>query len=220
MSTHGARPRRPRLGRSCLASLPVRMPDATLGGGDLIEGAPGARALGLGVHHAGASTRARRFVPLLDEEPAPPIVIASLTPPDPHERPSAVKLLAVEGELEITVPVALVRIAYGLPGPAVPHHHRAAAVLALRNGALEAAVFERMILYLHGQALVSGVEARPLGYRPALERAVELEAEIVVELAGCVLLNHEGQIRRSAPARSRALARGLRRGLEVPLAAI
>src|SRR5215471_710742 len=219
-AARGACPGRARLGRSCLASLPVRMPDATLGGGDLIEGAPGAHALGPGVHDAGVMARARRFVPLLDEEPAPPIVIATLTSPDPHEGPSAVELLAVEGELEIAVPVAFVRIAHGLPGPAVPHHHGATTVLALRNDALEAAVFERMILHLHGEALVGRVEARALGHRPALERAVELEPEIVMEMAGCVLLDHEGQIRRSAPAGPRALARRLGSGLEVPLATI
>src|SRR5262249_24102742 len=115
---------------------------------------------------------------------------------------------------------ALVRRAQGPPAPGAPHPPRPPAVLALGNGALEAAVFERMILHLHGEALVGGVEARALGHRPALERAVELEPEIVMEMAGCVLLDHEGQIRRSAPAGPRTLARGLRRGLEVPLAAI
>src|SRR5262252_7692145 len=219
-ATHRARPRRPRLGRNRLASVPVRMPDAALGGGDLIEGAPRAHALGSGIHDAGAVARARRFVPLLDEEPAPPLVVAALASPDPHECPSAVELLALEGELEIALAVALVRIAHGFPCAAVPHHHGATAVLALRDGSLEAAVLERMILHLHGEALVGGIEARPLGHGPALEGALQLQAEIVVETAGRVLLDHEGQIRRAASARARGLARRLGGGLEVPLAAV
>ena len=66
---------------------------------------------------------------------------------------------------------------------AVPEQHRAAAVLALGDHALEAAVLDRVVLDLHGEALLGRVEARPLGHGPALEHAVELEAEVVVQAA-------------------------------------
>src|SRR5262245_43004806 len=215
-----ARDRGPGSGGSLVVAGSVGMPHAIFRGGDLVEGAPRGHALGLGLDHARGASGARRAIPLLDQEPAPPIGITPLASPDPHERPPAVELPAREDELEIAVAVALVRVAVGLPGAAVPDHHRAAAVFALRDGSLEVAVLERMILHLHGEALVGGVEAGPLGHRPALEGALELEPEVVVEPAGHVLLDHEGSRARAAPRGRRRFARRLRRGLEVPLATI
>ena len=60
------------------------------------------------------------------------------------------------------------RIAHRLPGALVPQHHRAAAVLALGDRALELAVVERMVLDVHGEALVGRIGRGPLGDRPAL----------------------------------------------------
>src|SRR5690349_16255824 len=76
--------------------------------------------------------------------------------------------------------VGLGGIAHRLPPAAVPQHHRAAAILALGNDALERAVLDRMVLDMDSEALGIGIEARPFRHRPALEHAVELEAEIVV----------------------------------------
>src|SRR6185437_6679251 len=100
-----------------------------------------------------------------------------------------------------------------LPGAAIPQHHRAAAILPLRNDAFELAVFERVILDMHREAFYLGVEARPLGDRPTLEHAVELEAEIVMEPGRVVLLDEIGM---PGPARRAA---GLRLGcpVETPL---
>ena len=61
----------------------------------------------------------------------------------------------------------------------------------LRDGALEVAVVERMVLGPHRQALVVGIEARPLGHRPALEHAVQLEPEVPVQPGRVVLLDDE-----------------------------
>src|SRR5262249_29338334 len=85
-------------------------------------------------------------------------------------------------------------IAFRLPGAAVPEHHGAAAVLALRDDALEAPVLERVVLHVHREALVGGIEARSLRHRPALEHALELESEVVVQPRGGVLLDHEYSI--------------------------
>ena len=101
------------------------------------------------------------------------------------------ELLAVEPEGEAAFAVVLARIALGLPAAAVPEHDRAAAVLPLRDRALEAAVIERVVLDMDGKPLLAGDEARTLGDRPALEHAVELEAEIVMEAARGVLLDDE-----------------------------
>src|SRR3546814_3074296 len=66
------------------------------------------------------------------------------------------------------------------PAAAVPQHHRAAAVLTLRNGPFERAVFQRVVLDADGEALLAGHQARPLGDRPALQHAVHLQAQVVV----------------------------------------
>src|SRR5262249_39864815 len=87
---------------------------------------------------------------------------------------------------------AELRIALRLPGPAVPHDHGAAAVLALRDVALEGEIFERVILCAHGQPLLADHKGRPTGDRPALERAVELEAQVVMQAARRMTLDHEG----------------------------
>ena len=86
---------------------------------------------------------------------------------------------------------ALVRIALGVPLAAIPDHHRAAAILALRDGTLEVVVFDRMILDLHRQPLLAGDQAWSASDGPALHYAVELEPQVVVEAAGGVLLDDE-----------------------------
>ncbi len=48
-----------------------------------------------------------------------------------------------------------------------------------------------MVLRADRQALVGRVEAGPLGDRPALEHAVDLQSQIPVQPGGVVLLNHE-----------------------------
>ncbi len=142
-------------------------------------------------------------------------------PPSPagaHQQPAPVQLLAVERELQLAAPQRLGGVAFGFPSAAVPQQHRAAAVLPLGDDAFEVAVVDGVVLDLDGEPLVGGVERRPLGHRPALEHAVVLEAEVVVEAPRGVLLDDE------APRRRRLLARlltgtaaRLRRLLEVAL---
>src|SRR5881296_1204790 len=91
--------------------------------------------------------------------------------------------------LAVTTP----RIAVGAPRSAVPQRDRPRAVLFFRNHTLEAAVIERVVLDVHGQPLVRRIEARALRHRPAFERPIELETEIVMQAAGCVLLHDETQ---------------------------
>src|SRR5690606_29575018 len=79
----------------------------------------------------------------------------------------------------------------GLPAAFIPEHDRAAAIFALGNGALEAAIVERMVFDAHGETLVGGIIGWALGHRPALEHAIEFDTKIVVETRGVVLLHHE-----------------------------
>src|SRR6185503_10607810 len=55
--------------------------------------------------------------------------------------------------------------------------------------ALESAIVQRMVLRLHGEALVGRVEARSLRHGPALEHALELEPEVVMQARGGVALD-------------------------------
>ncbi len=48
-----------------------------------------------------------------------------------------------------------------------------------------------MILDLHGEALVIGIERRALGNGPGFEDAIHLETEVVVQPRGAVALDHE-----------------------------
>src|SRR5690348_17329841 len=79
----------------------------------------------------------------------------------------------------------------GNPPPLIPQHDGAAAIFPFGDGPFEPAVVERMVLGAHRQPVLAGVEARSLGYGPALEDAVELEPEIPVQPRGLVLLDDE-----------------------------
>src|SRR5207247_10873633 len=105
---------------------------------------------------------------------------------------------------EMALAVTPPRIAVGAPCSAVPQRDWSRAVLFFRDHTLEAAVIERVVLDVHGQPLVGRIEAGSLRHRPALERPIELETEIVMQAAGCVLLHDETQPRAS-PRRYAAL---------------
>ncbi len=99
-------------------------------------------------------------VALLDEQP---VLLALL---HLHERPVAVKLVAAQLEEELAFGESLAPILERDPFAAIPHDHAARAVVALGNDALEVAVFERVILDLHGETLVFRVVRRPFRHRP------------------------------------------------------
>ena len=83
------------------------------------------------------------------------------------------QLLAVQFELELAVAIALPGIADWLPGAAVPKHHGPTAIFSLRDNALEAAISDGMIFYLHCQPFYRGIQAWSLGNGPALENTVK-----------------------------------------------
>src|SRR5438874_4912272 len=92
------------------------------------------------------------------------------------------QLFAVEAKMQAPFAQggAGIRI-LGPPHTLVPEEHLAGAILLFWDHALELAIFERMVLGLHGEALGSGIEAWALGHRPALQDALELEAEVVMQ---------------------------------------
>ena len=82
-----------------------------------------------------------------------------------------------------------------LPRAYIPHHHRARAIVAFGNRAFKVEVRNRMILHLHGQAFVGRIERRAFGHRPGLEHAFHLQAEVIVQPSGPVLLHHKTVLR-------------------------
>ncbi len=183
-----------------LGSLACRPPPPARlrAGGDLLHGAAGRDAVVVGPPRL-RLTRPRLRVALLDEQPLVLLVAAGAASVD--QDPAAHEALAGEPELELALLEARARVAHRLPTAGVPEHHRAAAVLALGDGALEVAVLDGVVLDVHGEPPDLGVEARPLGHGPADEDAVEFEPQVVVQAARGVLLDAEqaaGQALRAA----------------------
>jgi hypothetical protein len=70
----------------------------------------------------------------------------------------------------------------------------AGAILAFGDVALEVGVGNRVVLRLDGEPLDRRVGRRLLRDRPALEDAIDLEAQVVVEARGVVLLDDEDRV--------------------------
>src|SRR5205814_6207582 len=89
---------------------------------------------------------------------------------------------------------AVFLLLHELVGAVVPDLDGAGAVLPLRDLALEARVLERMVLDVDGEMLLARLERHALRHRPARERAVALEAEVVVEAPRVVALDDEDRL--------------------------
>src|SRR5207247_9067789 len=75
-----------------------------------------------------------------------------------------------------------------LVGAAVPDLDSAGAVVPLRDLAGKGRVIQGVILDVHRESPLSGLERHTLGNRPGGERPVALEPEVVVEPPGVVAL--------------------------------
>ena len=131
--------------------------------------------------------RSRLFILAFDEKPV--LVTVAVARAHAHEVPAAAQFFAVEHEIEVTFGISPVRIAFGKPASAIPDHHRAAAIFALRNGAFERVVFDRMVFDMDGKALFGGVETRAARDRPAFHDAVEFETEVIMQPTRGMLLD-------------------------------
>src|SRR5438093_8917284 len=139
-------------------------------------------------HRAGLRRRDvdRGGIPVLPLHEQPPTVAGS------HERPRAFQLLAVERKDDATFAERLIEClgVFELVRPDVPHHDRAASVLALRDHALKTRVTQRMVFDGHREALVLRIERRSFGHGPGHEDTAVFEAEVVVESGRTMLLHH------------------------------
>src|SRR5690606_26320573 len=157
-------------------------------------------------------------VPLLDQQPL--LLVAAATQAGAHQCPVPGQFLADQGELELAVAVGLCRIPVGLPDAAIPDDDITAAVLPLGDAALEVAVAQGVILDVYCQALVCRIQAGPLGHRPADQSAIQLQAKVVMQIAGGMLLDDETQGSIGRTAVPGGLPRWFLGFLEVPLAVV
>jgi hypothetical protein len=96
--------------------------------------------------------------------------------------------------------------------PPIPDRDLPGTVVAGRDRALEVDVAQRMVLDVHGLAIVLWVLGDAIGDRPRDERAVVLQPQVPMKTAGMMLVNHEPRADPRPP-----VGRGLGRPVEAPL---
>src|SRR5262249_9925284 len=113
--------------------------------------------------------------------------------PHPDEGPATPKLVAEELELHLAARVLLEEIFgfEGAPPATIPHDDRARAVVPRGDHAFEVGVLEGMVFDVPREPLLFDVGRGALGYGPALQGPVQLEAEVEMHVPGPVLLNDE-----------------------------
>ena len=201
------------LARRCVAARRIQGPDPIPNRGDraghvahLLDGQAGDHGLGIPIDRF---ILGRGPVGLLEKQPL------FLLLPHAHESPSAPQLEPEQLQLHLAARILLERI-LGLERAepaAIPYDHRSSAVVAGRDHPLEVPVLERMILDVHREPLLLDTGRRPLGHRPTLEHALQLEPQIEVHVARPVLLHDETGARRGNGAAGRGrIARAKRFG--------
>jgi hypothetical protein len=76
-------------------------------------------------------------------------------------------------------------------GAFIPDHDGTCAIIAFGNDAFEEKIIQRMVLHHDGEPFVLVGPGRAFRYGPALEGSPCLEAQVVMEAAGLMLLNDE-----------------------------
>lgn len=172
----------------------VRLPALALG--DLLYRAARRHGAVL-VQHGLAVAVLGVAVMVLDQQPIGPFAATQLVVAQPDQDPAAMQLFALEPELEFALVerVGRRRRLLRLPIPAIPQQDGTAAILTFGDGAFEVAIIQRMILDLHGKALVMRVQRWPSGDCPRLEYTVELEPQIVMQTSCSMLLDDEAETR-------------------------
>src|SRR5690606_28758223 len=84
------------------------------------------------------------------------------------------------------------------PVAVVETRHVSRAVVAGRDRAGEIGIVERVVLHFDGQAADGGIEAGPLGDRPALQAVTHLQTQVVMAPPRMMQLHHEPGTPRSA----------------------
>ena len=181
--------------------------------GEVVDRPAGFHRLRALLENVGGPGRAGEFIVALDQKPI--LALLARLGAHPDQMPATLEFLTVKLEVELALLQAFVRIADRRPCAPVPHDDGAAAVFAFGDRSFEIGVFQRVVFDGDREPLFAGYEARAASHRPALQNAVQRQAEIVVQPGRVVLLNDKdvAHLVRRAPSRL-----GCRR--EVPLASI
>ena len=102
------------------------------------------------------------------------------------------QLIALQLEQQFSFFQPFVRIFERHPHAAIPHNHRAGAVIPLRDDSFEVAVLEWVVFHFDGEAFVGGIGGRSLGNGPRFEDAVHLEPQIPMQ-SRCIVHVHDEQ---------------------------
>src|SRR5439155_3095600 len=91
------------------------------------------------------------------------------------EDETAAELFAIENEFQLALLQLAFRVerAFDEKAAAIPDHDGSRAVAAFGDFSFEAAVFERMIFCLDGEAFVGSVKRGAFGYSPGFESAID-----------------------------------------------
>ena len=144
-----------------------RVPHPVAVFGDLVHRTAGRNAERVLFDQRGLAPRLGNVVALLDQEPVLVPLLRRLAA-HPYKRPMAMQFFPIEPEFERALAVGRLGIGdFRGPGTAVPQQDGAAAILALRNDALEPAVIERVVFDMDREPLFARIEARSLRDRPA-----------------------------------------------------
>ncbi len=128
--------------------------------------------------------------------------------------------MTVQVELQPAASITRDGITDGRPRSLIPQQHRPRTVLFRGNNSFEAAVFERVVFHMHRQTLVCRIQAGAFWNRPTFQRPGEFQAEVIVQVAGRMLLNNKLPTLLPAPrGRLRCTAR-LGRLVEVTLSPV
>ena len=142
------------------------------------------------VAHRSLGRRDRRRLLLALAQDQPVLLVAAEL--RRHERPDTVQLLPVQAHGQPAAPLLLEQLVRAR----VPDLDGARAVVPLRDLALERRVLERVVLDVDREVLLAGLERNAFRHGPARERAVQLEAEVVVEPRRVVSLDDEDRLSR------------------------
>src|SRR5690606_1597037 len=107
--------------------------------------------------------------------------------------PAALKLLAFQGELQLSRLVGFAWVVPGHPAAAIPDDDLSCTVFTFGNLAFKLIVGQWVIFHLHRHAFDSGVQTGALGHGPAFHGAIQLQPQVVMQPAGPMLLYDEGR---------------------------
>ncbi|MNJ45841.1 hypothetical protein D3C77_409530 [compost metagenome] len=149
------------------------------------QGAVAQDAVGLGLQHIVFGFGAGLGVGRLDQQPL--LFLAGQV--GAKQVPDAGEFLALQAKAQLALGIVLVRVAFGQPHATVPDDDIAGAVVTFGDMAFKACVVQGVVFDMNGQAPHLGVQRRALGDGPAFQGAIELQAKVVVQVAGVVFLD-------------------------------